>query len=44
MATDTAAAAAAGPPASKGCPAMKAEFAKHAEYLNALVRCLVSYL
>ncbi|KAG2587873.1 hypothetical protein PVAP13_5NG177600 [Panicum virgatum] len=33
MATD---AAAAGPPASKGCPAMKAEFAKHAEYLNAL--------
>ena len=41
MATD---AAAAGPPASKGCPAMKAEFAKHAEYLNALVPCLVSYL
>nr|CAB3472763.1 unnamed protein product [Digitaria exilis] len=33
MTTD---AAAAGPPASKGCPAMKAEFAKHAEYLNAL--------
>ncbi|WVZ71683.1 hypothetical protein U9M48_020238 [Paspalum notatum var. saurae] len=33
MATD---AAAADPPASKGCPAMKAEFAKHAEYLNAL--------
>lgn len=35
MATD--AAAAADPPsASKGCPAMKAEFVKHAEYLNAL--------
>ncbi|TVU22571.1 hypothetical protein EJB05_32281 [Eragrostis curvula] len=33
MATDAAAAATAG---SKGCPAMKAEFAKHAEYLNAL--------
>lgn len=36
MATDVA--AAADPPASRGCPAMKAEFAKHAEYLNALVR------
>ncbi|KAL6626441.1 hypothetical protein ACP70R_030167 [Stipagrostis hirtigluma subsp. patula] len=35
MATD-AAAAAADPPVSKGCPAMKAEFARHAEYLNAL--------
>ncbi|CAD6239011.1 unnamed protein product [Miscanthus lutarioriparius] len=35
MATDVA--AAADPPASRGCPAMKAEFAKHAEYLNALV-------
>ncbi|KAG0537205.1 hypothetical protein BDA96_03G128300 [Sorghum bicolor] len=35
MATDVAAAA-ADPPAARGCPAMKAEFAKHAEYLNAL--------
>ncbi|CAO2193017.1 unnamed protein product [Urochloa humidicola] len=35
MATD-AAAAVTGPPVSKGCPAMKAEFAKHAEYLNTL--------
>ncbi|XP_066314141.1 uncharacterized protein [Miscanthus floridulus] len=34
MATDVA--AAADPPAARGCPAMKAEFAKHAEYLNAL--------
>ena len=37
MATDVAAAA-VDPPAARGCPAMKAEFAKHAEYLNALVR------
>ena len=29
--------AAAAPPASAGCSAMKAEFARHAEYLNALV-------
>ena len=36
MATDVA--AAADPPAARGCPTMKAEFAKHAEYLNALVR------
>jgi hypothetical protein len=42
MATD--AAAAVDPPASKGCPAMKAEFAKHAAYLNALVRCIFSHL
>ncbi|AQK89415.1 Translin family protein [Zea mays] len=34
MATD--AAAVPNPPASSGCPAMKAEFAKHAEYLNTL--------
>ncbi|CAD6232105.1 unnamed protein product [Miscanthus lutarioriparius] len=34
MATDVA--AAADPPAARGCPTMKAEFAKHAEYLNAL--------
>jgi hypothetical protein len=37
MATDAAAATATAAE-SKGCPAMKAEFAKHAEYLNALVR------
>ncbi|KAL6850496.1 hypothetical protein ACP4OV_021123 [Aristida adscensionis] len=38
MATDAAAAAAAAAdsPVSKGCPEMKAEFARHAEYLNAL--------
>ncbi|XP_062195898.1 uncharacterized protein LOC133899018 isoform X2 [Phragmites australis] len=36
MATDATAAAADPPSASKGCPAMKAEFVKHAEYLNAL--------
>ncbi|KAK3163502.1 hypothetical protein QOZ80_1AG0004530 [Eleusine coracana subsp. coracana] len=34
MATDATAAAAGGE--SKGCPAMKAEFVKHAEFLNAL--------
>lgn len=34
MASD--AAAVPNPPASSGCPAMKAEFAKHAEYLNTL--------
>jgi hypothetical protein len=37
MATD-AAAAAKGVAESKGYPAMKSEFTKHAEYLNALVR------
>lgn len=39
MATD--AAAVPNPPASSGCPAMKAEFAKHAEYLNTLVLSLL---